>query len=981
MGRRDKEDEWEKLKPGRLDEREHDELGLVSPRARTAQAMYIRTTSFLLGREKAPLPKAPKIMARLGAVLAGNSSTAFVSTFHMRHDFVSKEPSPTPMPSACRRGKAVAVYPHTKRQIALVRKVGNFDQTSRTYIVPTGQKFLQTRIGRRLRSETAKALRQMWLVGRSVGQSRISATEFQAYISRVGLSKEDREKALDSDEKGAIDFGTIGTTFEECNSFWRAVDRYETQERARLQSRAEFELPYWISSSCRREIVEKFGDFLTGEGLQFWAAVHRPGRLSDPRSFHLHLIYHNRQVIADADESARQKEGPMRGERGDPIFVSKKNRNHQGDAWLKRLRKKFANIVNDFLAREAVRTRQLPPFFFFPGTYEDLGIDAVPQEHLGSRRTAIQRRGGTTRRGEKNNQILEDRVSKRIDQAIDQIEINLKRLGVKKQSRPYRTSHDNLEKDLEPEFSRIRALCELAIRGLTEIEIALSEPPTPEGKHLLIGSLRKCGFSPFDLFRAHVEGTNGGSLEQEELNDHPLRTQNEAEQLGQLAAIAKLFFLHQLQIAAITLQMHVIRRKGNYIPGAAVASISIDQSNQMRPPLPTVNIVANEGKNLRTPGMSDLEYVSWLDVSDQWQSSAEMIGARKSSHLEKWYAPANLSPLARQKLIKYFGSIESKIAHRVAVERRVEELASRQAPDPQLQMSKPIVSEKSGANQASVYSKSSTAPSLPQSGPGAQPACTSPGGRPVTADPQAKSRPVSVKPGGTTAPTVRGAPKPTSSEPSIATVSGQAKQHGSAPSATPQTAKTNPPTKTPPALVPATSLRMAERPVFRAAPGPGIAGLAARNTTLPAHKSPAREDLTLRLPNGNYNFGIKTSDSEVRRTHEARARDFTAYELYFAYSLTRRLADTLTALPFDSPDRRRFASQGDYAGGIRLLEEELYRRGLFINDLEKRFHKATETQTTPMTQPTPKPTATGGPAAAAIIEKKPVSNRRGGREL
>jgi hypothetical protein len=93
------------------------------------------------------------------------------------------------------------------------------------------------------------------------------------------------------------------------------------------------------------------------------------------------------------------------------------------------------------------------------------------------------------------------------------------------------------------------------------------------------------------------------------------------------------------------------------------------------------------------------------------------------------------------------------------------------------------------------------------------------------------------------------------------------------------------------------------------------------------------------------------------------------------------LADTLTALPFDSPDRRRFASQGDYAGGIRLLEEELYRRGLFINDLEKRVHKATETQTTPMPQPTPKPTATGGPAAAAIIEKKPVSNRRGGREL
>jgi hypothetical protein len=972
MGRRDKEDEWEKLKPGRLDEREHDERGLVSPRARTAQAMYIRTTSFLLGREKAPLPKAPKIMARLGAVLAGNSSTAFVSTFHMRHDFVSREPSPTPKPTAYRRGKAVAVYPYSKRQIALVKKVGSFDQTSRTYIVPIGQKFLQTRIGRRLRCETAKALRHMWLAGRSIGQSKISATEFQAYISRVGLSKEDREKALDSDEKGAIDFGTIGTTLEECNSFWRAVDRYETQERARLQSRAEFELPYWISSSCRREIVEKFGDFLTGEGLQFWAAVHRPGRLSDPRSFHLHLVYHNRQVIADADEAVRQKDQPIRGGRGDPIFAPKKNRNHQGDAWLKRLREEFASIVNDVLAREAVRTRQLPPFFFFPGTYGELGIDAVPQEHLGSRRTAIQRRGGTTRRGEKNNQILEDRVSKKIDHAIDQIEINLRRLRVKKRSTPDRPSHDNLGNELEPEFRRIRGLCELAIRGLTEIEIALSEPPTPERKHIFVGSLRKCGFFPFDLCRLHDEGANGGTLEQEELNAHPLRTQNEAAQLGQLAAIAKLFFLHQLEIAAITLQLHVVQRKERLIPADAVSRISIDQSNQMRPPPPTVSIVANEVKNLRTPGTSDLEYVSWLDVSDDWQSSAEMIGALKSVHSQQWYAPANLSPISRQKLVKFFGSIESKIAHRVAAERRIEELASQQATNSQLQASKPLVSETSHPNQVSAYSKPIAAPSSPQSGPSVQPGSTSTDGSLLTAGLHAKSHPASVKPGGATATNVQGAPPPTRSHSATAAASDLANQRGRPRSSEQQKANMN---RTPLVSAPAFSPRAAERPVFRPASNPGVSSPAARAPTHPAQRPPAREDRTLSLPISSYDFGVRTSDPEVRKMYEARARKFTVFELNLAFSMTRKIAEELAALRTNGQEHRGAALQNDYISGLRLLDEEFYKRGIVFTDIEK--HSRAENSAKNVAKQT-EPAASTSPSG---VVQQIAHKSRGGREL
>lgn len=1016
------EDELEKRNKGRLDEREHDELGLVGPRARAAQVVFLRTTALLIGRSTAPLAKAQKIAARLGAVLAGNSSKALVSTFHMRHSFVSRDPSPTPEPSACRRGKAVAIYPHTKRFVKLAKKVGKFDQESRTYVVPVGHRFLRTRKARQLRSEAAKALRQMWLAGRSAGHSKITATEFQAYVSRVGLSDEDRKMALDADEKGFIDFGSIGRTHDECNAFWRAVDSYETQERARLQSRAEFELPYGVPSSCRREIVEKLGEFLIGEGLQFWAAVHRPGRLSDPRSSHLHLEYHNRQVVANSVEFEPQADGTVRVVRGDPIFSPKKDRSHQGEAWLNRLREVYADIVNYVLAREAVRTHQLPPFFYFPGTYQDLGIDAPPQEHMGARRTAIERRGGSTRRGDKNDDILEDRVTKRIDEAIDKIEINLKRLGAKKRSTPDSQAHDKAGNDLETEIHRIRGLCERAIGGLTYIETALSELPTPESNDLFIAAIREYGFFAFDLCRPRYEGLAVEAPAQDDLSPLPGLAQDDASQRGRLAAIARLFFLHQLEIAALTLQTHVVRRRSSAIPMASGFSTSIALSEQMRAPLPTVRIVADVAKNPRTfdrqmldashkdypellrlgvqfhpnsghpwhtprlgverckavlkrwPRMADLEFVSWLDVSDDWQATATMLGAVRSPLLHEWYAPSHLWPIDRQKLIKFFGSIESKIAHRVAVERRSEELVSRQTPDPQVQVSKPIASETPASKATGMHSAAVTAAALPQSRPLAQPAGAPSANRRISAAPQSAPRPVPRTHDSTTAPTTPIAPLPARSQSSTAAASSSASQRAGTPLAGPQKGNTNPPSRALFPSAPAIAPRAAERPVLRPAPIPGMANPAARTPTPPAQRPPVREDLTLHLPTASYDYGVATSDPETRRTYEARARKFTEFELYVAFELTRKMADTLAGLPFNSPDRRGYASQGDYASGLRLLDEEYVRRNLFFADLQKRFRIDSPTK------PAPKPTEAKVPASPSAAGRRTAHRSRDERE-
>ena len=162
--------------------------------------------------------------------------------------------------------------------------------------------------------------------------------------------------------------------------------------------------------------------------------------------------------------------------------------------------------------------------------------------------------------------------------------------------------------------------------------------------------------------------------------------------------------------------------------------------------------------------------------------------------------------------------------------------------------------------------------------------------------------------------------------------------------------------------------------MFRPVPGPSTASPAAGIPAPSAQPPTIREDVTRHLTTASYDFGLRMSDPEVRKTQEARARRFTAYELFYAYSLTRRLANTLAALPFNSLDRRGFAAQGDYASGMRLLEEELYRRNLFFADLEKRFRSATPTQ------PIPTPTTTEVPAEPTVSDKRNVHNTRGGRE-
>jgi hypothetical protein len=552
------------------------------------------------------------------------------------------------------------LFPSTARQIALVRKVGTYDKPNRVWTIPANHPFAMSRRGREMRSEFARVKRAIRLAGHSAAASKVSAPEFQKYVERADLDASERAAELDSDDQGFISIGTIGSDVAKREAFWKAVDRYERQRGARLQSRIEFELPHWLPASRRRQILENFSTFLSAHGLPHWIAAHRPGPKSDKRAFHGHVVWHDRAVTADSVEFLKNRSGGIDIVRGDPVFARKKDRTHQGEHWIRTLRQKFAEIVNDVLLEEAVSKNQLPPFFFFPGSYEELGIDATPQSHRGARKTAIQRRRSADAHPDKNDLAIESNLTARIDRAIRQVQTHIERLARKQENTSKKSGLDRREEDFDEEIVDLIFGSEQAISGLALIDSYIFDPERHGEPGSLPEKLREFGFFPIELndLEKFVRSTRllpKDSASTEEIN--LIRD-------GIQAALARLYFLHCLELTAAALKLKVLYFERDHQNRSLLSFDNNNFVSLMRPPIPLTPFPANlpegESETVFNPELGTL-----INVHPAWATIAMHFGAQLNRVPECWFIPSNLPAAARSTLLKFFGTIESKISSEV----------------------------------------------------------------------------------------------------------------------------------------------------------------------------------------------------------------------------------------------------------------------------------------------------------------------------
>ncbi len=395
--------------------------------------MILRRTVFFAPRKLAMARDAPGLSFRSGPA-SELAHRATVAPFHMAHSFVSRSRSRT-TPRGVANGTRVAVFPR-KAEVAVLRaNGGRYHSRHHVWSLPADSAFLRTKTGGAMRSIAAGYAHVRRRDGQGSARHEKTSRLFQDYIERATMAEAQRAEEVEADELGLISIGNLGETRADRQGFWAAVEQAEKRADARLQCRIIAELPYWVEASDRRSIVERFGRIFEDRQLGWWAAVHKPdvAKGSDPRNFHLHLVYHDRAFLgheigfergpdpnAPDPNAFGQKDGPLGqkdglGEQKDglrlvragPIFEKFKDREARGEAWIVGIKAQLADIVNDVVLTAALRDGAHPVRLMFPGSYADLGLEGRGQRHLGAKRTALERIGVGTRVGLENLGVVE----------------------------------------------------------------------------------------------------------------------------------------------------------------------------------------------------------------------------------------------------------------------------------------------------------------------------------------------------------------------------------------------------------------------------------------------------------------------------------------------------------------------------------------------------------------------------------------------
>ena len=146
-------------------------------------------------------------------------------------------------------------------------------------------------------------------------------------------------------------------------------------------------LPACLDETDREEIAREFSRTISDRyGVAVISAVHAPDRNGDERNLHAHILISTRRVEADG---LTEKVRAFNTRPGKP------------NPEVTRLRETAADIINEALERAGFDER------VDHRSFEDRGIDRLPNEHLGPIANEIERDGRHSHKGDKNREIAE----------------------------------------------------------------------------------------------------------------------------------------------------------------------------------------------------------------------------------------------------------------------------------------------------------------------------------------------------------------------------------------------------------------------------------------------------------------------------------------------------------------------------------------------------------------------------------------------
>ena len=223
------------------------------------------------------------------------------------------------------------------------------------------------------------------VISRSDGRSAVAAA---AYRSGTVLIDPFGETFDYSKKQGVTDtriFVPDGCPTIERQKLWRLAEQTDKRKNSCLAREADIALPLELTRGEKIQVAAQFSRWLSREyGVAVDCCHHAGGKNDEHENPHIHVMWTTRRYLPDGNLGAKTRE----------LDDLKTRKEH-----LKRIRCKWAEVCNEFLQKYGTSIDAR--------SFEEQGIERLPQIHVGPAASAMERRGIDTDRGSLNRSIIE----------------------------------------------------------------------------------------------------------------------------------------------------------------------------------------------------------------------------------------------------------------------------------------------------------------------------------------------------------------------------------------------------------------------------------------------------------------------------------------------------------------------------------------------------------------------------------------------
>lgn len=245
---------------------------------------------------------------------------------------------------------------------------------------------------------------------RSSGQSAIAAA---AYRSGTKLYENETGLSPDYTKKNGVVFSEISLCenapqeYKDRATLWNAVQEVESAKNSRLWREIEVALPKEFSREQQIEVVQKFVDQLTVQGMcADWSIHDKDTKNPNP---HAHIMLTTRSILENGEWAPKSKKVYDLDEKGEKIFQRidktgrKQYKSHKEDYndWNKNERVEewrtaWEIVCNEYLSEDNKIDHR---------SYKRQGIDKTPTIHEGYAAREMELRGEVSERAEYNRAV------------------------------------------------------------------------------------------------------------------------------------------------------------------------------------------------------------------------------------------------------------------------------------------------------------------------------------------------------------------------------------------------------------------------------------------------------------------------------------------------------------------------------------------------------------------------------------------------